>query len=162
MERVRRLPYPPVMSNVEPNEEAQAIAAEIQRACQELPPGTAVEQLRNFCGRGWEMLHTPEFARVYRAMVNEIPASPDAGRFYAEQICRPIIAALTGIIGKGIARSEFRLEHPHFAARLILAALIQQAFWCNHAEGVGPELGCGCNRIVTDTLSIVLGGMVRE
>lgn len=150
------------MTAINENAEALAIAAEIRRACQELPPGTAVEQLRNFCGRGWEMLHTPEFARMYRAMVNEMPASSEAGRFYAHEVCAPILSVLTVIIGRGIARSEFRLESPHFAARMILAALIQQAFWCNHAEGVGPELGCGCNRIVTDTLSIVLGGMVRE
>jgi hypothetical protein len=150
------------MTSISQDPAALAVAAEIRRACQELPPGTAVEQLRNFCGRGWEMLHTPEFDRMYRAMVNEIAGSSEAGRFYAHEVCAPILSALTGIIGRGIASSEFRLQNPHFAARMILAALIQQAFWCNHAEVVGPELGCGCNRIVTDTLSIVLGGMVRE
>src|SRR5262245_26710908 len=121
------------MINLDHLEETRALAAEIQRACLELPPGTPIEQLRNFCGRGWEILHTPEFDRVHRIMINEMPADPEARRFYSEQICGPLLGVLEGILVRGMARAEFALEHPHRAARVILAALIQQAFWCNHA-----------------------------
>lgn len=146
------------MINLDQHEEAQSVAAAIERACRELPPGSATEQLRNFCGRGWEMLHTPEFARTYRLLVAEMPASQEASQFFAQRIGGPLLDVLSGIISRGLIRSELKVEQPHVAARVILAALIQQAYWCNHDE-LSSTMGCGCNRIVTDTLSLVLGGM---
>ena len=149
------------MINLHQHEEAQSVAREIERACRELPSGSGVEQLRNFCGRGWEMLHTPEFARTYRMLAAELPTSAEARRFYGERISGPLLEVLSGIISRGLLRSEFRTEQPHVAARIILAALIQQAFWCNH-DGLNATMVCGCNRVVTDTLSLVLGGMACE
>jgi hypothetical protein len=43
---------------------------------------------------------------------------------------------------------------------VILAALMEQAFWCNHAEAFGPVVGGGCNRVIAETLSVLLGGLL--
>lgn len=132
---------------------------DVARACRELPPGPALEQLRNFCGRGWEILHTPGYADLYRLWVTEIPRFPDLARFYADEVYAPVHDLLTGIIERGINQGQFRTVIPGIAARVIMAALAKQAFWCNHGESFGPALGSGCNRVVTETLSILLGGL---
>jgi AcrR family transcriptional regulator len=131
----------------------------VTRACRELPPGPAVEQLRNFCGRSWEILHTPTYAALYRLWVTEIPRYPDLARFYADEVYGPVHDLLVGIIERGIAEGQFRPVVPGTAARVIMAALAKQAFWCNHGEAFGPALGSGCNRVVAETLSILLGGL---
>lgn len=131
----------------------------VARACRELPPGPAVEQLRNFCGRGWEILHTPTHAALNRLWVTEVPRHPELARFYAEEVYGTVLGMLAGIIERGVAEGVFRPVAPRTAARVIMAALVKQAFWCNHAETFGPALGGGCNRVVADTLSILLGGL---
>jgi AcrR family transcriptional regulator len=131
----------------------------VARACAGLPPGPAVEQLRNFCGRGWEILHTPTWAALELLWATEIPRCPELARFYADEIYGPLHATLVGIIERGIAEGHFRPVAPRAAARVILAALVKQAFWCNHAGALGPAVGGGCNRVVAETLSILLGGL---
>lgn len=132
---------------------------QVARACSELPAGPAVDQLRNFCGRTWEILHTPTYAALNRLWVSEVPRYPDLARFYAEEVYGTIHRMLVTIIERGIAQGQFRPVPPPAAARLIIAALVKQAFWCNHADAFGPALGSGCNRVVADTLSILLGGL---
>lgn len=131
----------------------------VTRACTALPPGPAIEQLRNFCGRGWEILHTPTYAALDRLWVTEVPRYPDLARFYAEEIFGPIHGTVASIIERGIAEGDFRPVAPRAAARVILAALVRQAFWCNNADVFGPAMGGGCNRVVAETLSILLGGL---
>jgi AcrR family transcriptional regulator len=132
---------------------------QVARACGGLPPGPAIEQLRNFCGRGWEIMHTPTYAALDRLWVTEVPRYPDLARFYAEEIYGGVHGTMVGIIERGIAQGEFRAVAPRTAARVIIAALARQAFWCNHAEAFGPAVGGGCNRVVAETLSILLGGL---
>jgi AcrR family transcriptional regulator len=134
----------------------------VARACRELPEGSAVDQLRNFCGRGWDLLRTPTFARLYRLSVAEIPRCPDLARFYAEEVYGPVHRALAEIIDRGITAGELRPVSSVAGARLIAAAIVKQAFWCNHADAFGPALGGGCHRAVPDTLSIILGGMTQR
>ena len=133
--------------------------AQVARACTGIPPGPAVEQLRNFCGRGWEILHTPTYAALDRLWATEAPRDPELARFYADEVYGAVQATLVGIIERGIAEGQFRPVSPRAAARVLMAALARQAFWCNHAEAFGPAVAGGCNRAVADTLSIVLGGL---
>jgi hypothetical protein len=134
--------------------------AQVARACRELPPGSAIEQLRNFCGRIWDILHTPTQAALYRLWVSEAPRDPELARFFAEEVYRPLHGALVEIIHRGIVAGQFRPVSPRAAARVILAALMEQAFWCNHADAYGPAVGGGCNRVIAETLSVLLGGML--
>ncbi len=132
--------------------------AHVAGACSGLPPGPAIEQLRNFCGRNWEVLHTPTFAALDRLWVAEAARFPDLARIYAEEVHRPLHATLVAIIERGIAEGQFRPVAPAPAARVVLAALLKQAFWCNHSDGFGPAVG-GCKRVVAETLSLLLGGL---
>jgi AcrR family transcriptional regulator len=131
----------------------------VARACSALPPGPPAEQLRNFCGRSWEILHTPTFAALDRLWTTDVPRFPDLARFYAEDVYGAVHGTLVEIIERGIAEGDFRPVSARAAARLILAALVRQAFWCNHADVFGPAVGGGCNRVVAETLSILLGGL---
>ena len=76
----------------------------VARACRELPPGPPLQQLRNFCGRCWEILHTPGYADLYRLWVTAMPRFPDLARFYADEVYAPVHDVLTGIIERGIAQ----------------------------------------------------------
>lgn len=134
--------------------------ARVARACRELPPGSAIERLWNFCGRSWDILHTPAQASLYRLWVAEAPSDPELARFFAEEVYRPLHGALVEIIHRGIVDGQFRAVSPHATARVILAALIEQAFWCNHADAFGAAVGGGCNRVIAETLSVLLGGLL--
>lgn len=131
----------------------------VSRLCSALPPGPAVERLHNFCGRGWELLRTPTFARIYRDAVADALPVPDLARFYAEVVYEPLCQGLARIIEQGIAEGAFRPVAANAVARLIVSALLQQAFWCNHVEAFGTSLESGCHRVVAETLSLVLGGL---
>lgn len=134
----------------------------VSRLCGTLPPGPGVAQLRNFCGRGWELLRTPIFAQLYRLTVADMQRFPDLVRFYAEEVYGPMYQTLARMIEQGIAEGAFRPLSAHCAARLIVSALVQQAFWCNHVDAFGPSLGAGCHRVVAETLSLVLGGLTAR
>ncbi|HUR95155.1 MAG TPA: TetR/AcrR family transcriptional regulator C-terminal domain-containing protein [Gemmatimonadales bacterium] len=128
-------------------------------ACSALPLGRAVDQLWNFCGRAWEILHTPTYAELERMAVGEVDGHPELSRLFAEKIDGAIYATLTGIIERGIADGQLRPIAPRAAARVLLAALAKQASWCNQADAFGSPMGGGCNRVVADSLSILLGGL---
>jgi hypothetical protein len=134
--------------------------AQVARTCRELPAGSAVEQLWNFCGRSWDILHTPTQAALYRLWVAEAPSDHELARFFAEEVYRPLHGALVEIIHRGIDDGQFRAVSPRATARVILAALIEQAFWCNHAEAFRSAVGDGCNRVIAETLSVLLGGLL--
>lgn len=131
----------------------------VARLCSALPPGPAVAQLQNICGRGWELLRTPAFARMHRLAVAEVPGSPELARFSAEEVYGPLVQVVARTIEQGIAEGAFRPISAPAAARLIVSALVQQALWCNHAAAFGPSLAGGCHRVVAETLSLVLGGL---
>jgi hypothetical protein len=122
------------------------IADQVRRARIELPAGSGSEQLRNFCGRVWEIIHTPAFDTPL--LVNEVFGS--------------VSSALEQIIAQGIHNGEFRPGSASAAARVVTASLLGQGVWCNQAEISGPGLNGNCARVVSETLSLVLGGLVGE
>jgi len=136
------------------------LAAQIEKACTALPPGTAVERLRNFCGRIWELLHTPAYAALEQQWLAEVPHRADIARFYAEHVYGTVHATLTGILERGIAAGELRPADARAVARVILSALVTQAFWCNHPAAFGPGVASNCHRAVADTLSLALAGLL--
>jgi hypothetical protein len=139
----------------------QAIAVPMARAAAELPSGTAAEQLRNYAGRAWEIIHTPVFAGIYRIVVAEVPEYPGLARFFAAHVSGPIQAQLELIIAQGIARGEFRPVTASAAAGALKGSLIAQAFWYNHADVWGPQ-GSAASRVVPETLSLLLEGLNRS
>jgi TetR/AcrR family transcriptional regulator len=131
----------------------------VLRASTELPPGPAVERLRNFCGRSWEIFNTPTYVALEKLWATEIASDPDLARFYVEEVHGKVHGTLVAIIERGIADGDFRDVAAHDAARVILAALVTQSVWCAHSDAFGPVMADGCNRVVADTLSITLRGL---
>lgn len=131
----------------------------VARLCSTLPPGPPLTQLQNVCGRSWELLRTPTFALMYRLAVTGVARFPDRARFYADEVLGPLVQVLARTIERGMSEGTLRATSSGDAARLLAAALLQQAFWCNHVETFGPSLGGDCRRVVPETLSLVLGGL---
>lgn len=130
--------------------------------CAALPPGPAVAQLQNFCGRGWDLLRTPTFARLYRRMVVAGPRFPELSRIFVEEVYEPAYQMLVRLIEQGMREGAFGRICAHTAARLLMSSFLQQAFWCDHADAFGPSLAGGCNRVVPETLALVLGGLTTR
>ena len=139
----------------------QAVVEPIRRATEELPAGTAAEELKNFAGRAWEIINTPAFARIYRIVMAEVPHYPELARFFAQEVAGPARAQLEKIIARGIARGEFRHVAPAAVARALTGSLLSQAFWCNHAELWGESAGAAPSRVIPETLSLMLDGLNR-
>ena len=138
------------------------IVEPMTRASAELPGGSAADQLRNYCGRAWEIINTQRFARIYRLLVTEVAQKPVLAKFFAEQIGLPIRRQLEAIIANGVARGEFRAVSAASAARAIAGSLVTQAFWCNHMDLWGPAL-CGVpSRVVPETVGLILQGLTRD
>ncbi len=137
----------------------EAARGHVARACSELPPGSPVEQLRNFCGRSWAVLNMPTHAALERLWVTGVPSYAEMARFYAEDVYGTLHGKLVEIIQRGIAEGQFRPVAPRAAARVILASLVKQASWCTRVEAFRPTVADECNRVVADTLSLLLGGL---
>lgn len=138
------------------------IVQPMARAAAELPDGSAADQLRNYCGRAWEIINTQRFARIYRLLVTEVAQKPALATFFAEHIGLPIRRQLESIITTGVVRGEFRPVPAASAARAIAGSLVTQAFWCNHMDLWGPAL-CGVpSRVVPETIGLVLEGLMRD
>ena len=132
------------------------------RACAELPPGAAPDQLRNYCGRIWEIMNSRRFAMIYRLLVTDVHGKPWLARLFAEEIAGSVCRQLETIVASGVAGGEFRAVSPASAARAIAGSLVTQAYWCNHLESWGPAL-CGVpSRVVPETVGLILGGLHRD
>jgi AcrR family transcriptional regulator len=138
------------------------IVEPMSRAIAELPGGSAAEQLRNYCGRAWEIINTQRFARIYRLLVTGVAHKPALARFFAGEIGLPIRRQLEAILAAGIASGEFRPVSAPAAARAIAGSLVTQAFWCNHRDLCGPAMGGTPSRVVSETVGLILQGLARS
>jgi hypothetical protein len=140
----------------------QAIIEPMARATAELPVGSAADQLRNYCGRAWEIINTPRFARVYHLLIAEATLHPALAMFFAEEVADPICRQIGAIISTGITRGEFRVVPTASAASAIFASLVTQAFWCNH-ENLSGYSFCGhSTRVVPETVGLLLNGLSQD
>jgi AcrR family transcriptional regulator len=76
-----------------------------------------------------EFVHTSDYAVLPKIILAEAGNFPELTRFYREEVIDKGLAAMSGIIARGIKRGEFRKVDPQFAARLCIAPVLLSAVW---------------------------------
>ena len=129
----------------------------VERAGNELPRGSARDQLRMVCDRAWETLRTPQFGALYRIAFALKPTTPSLGQDFRTLFVDRWKRLLDQVLTRGIASGELR-PNAASAARIISSSLLLQAIWCTNAEADHVP-GPAANRVVSDLLDIILEGI---
>jgi len=123
----------------------------LAQARRELPPGPLVEQLRNYCGRVWDVLRTPAFAEAYRQSL----ARP-AGRQVVDGAIEACLADIHRLLVEGVRAGELRPLPCGPLARLLVSSLLARACWCAYPDTIDPRVAGTCTRVVAETLAVLL------
>jgi len=92
----------------------------------ELPSAVLIERTL----RGWWVeFGGTRLAGLAKLVVSEAGNFPEVARFFDDEVVRPTHALLAAIVGRGIARGEFRPVDLEAAAYLWLSPLALKAIW---------------------------------
>jgi hypothetical protein len=123
----------------------------LAQARRELPPGPVVEQLRNYCGRVWDVLRTPAFAEACRqSLVRR------AGKGAAHGAIEACLADVHRLLVAGVRAGELRPVSCGPLARLLVSSLLARACWCAYPDRIGARIAGTCTRVVAETLDVLL------
>ncbi len=76
-----------------------------------------------------DFIRTSDRVVLPKILLAEAGNFPELARFYREEIIDKGLAAMSGVIARGIAHGEFRAAVPEHAARLCIAPLLLAIFW---------------------------------
>jgi hypothetical protein len=110
-----------------------------------------VEQLRNYCGRVWDVLRTPVFAEACRESLVQ-PAGEEAG----DGVIDACLADIHCLLAEGVQAGEFRALPCGPLARLLVSSLLARAFWCAYPDRIDARIAGTCTRVVAETLEVLL------
>ena len=91
---------------------------------------SARADLETMCASFWVFLRSPSFATAHRLVVSEIQSFPEIAREFAEEVRRPILETLSGILDRGVASGEFTPGENLVRARMLFSLLMQHGVWC--------------------------------
>jgi len=123
----------------------------LAQARRELPPGPVVEQLRNYCGRVWDVLRTPAFAEACR-----LSPAQEGGKETANGVAEACLADIHRLLVEGVRAGELRPVSCGPLARLLVSSLLARAFWCAQPDAIGSRIAGSCTRVVAETLDVLL------
>ena len=123
----------------------------LERAFKELPTGTAADRLTHFCGRAWDILHSPSFNAAYRRTLLSPDTVGNSAGLSALKVC---FTGVQELVTEGMQREEFATSCPSVVSRLLVSSLAARAHWCS--EGMDPRMTGVCSRAVAETLAFVL------
>jgi len=127
------------------------VSEALAQARRQLPPGPVVEQLRNYCGRAWDVLRTPAFAEAYRqSLVRQARTEAADG---AIEAC---LADVHRLLVAGVRAGDFRPLPCGQVARLLVSSLLARAFWCAASDATDARFAGTCGRVVAETLDVLL------
>lgn len=91
--------------------------------------GSAADLLRLALSRIGHFVLTSDQVVLPKIVIAEADAFPEMVRFYRAEIIDKGLAALTGVVQRGIDQGEFRPLPAEQVARLCIAPLLLSAFW---------------------------------
>jgi hypothetical protein len=123
----------------------------LAQARRELPPGPVVEQLRNYCGRVWDVLRTPAFAEAYcQSLAQQADQEP------ADGVIEACLTDIHRLLVEGVRAGELRPLSCGPLARLLVSSLLTRASWCAYPETIDARIAGTCARVVAETLDVLL------
>jgi hypothetical protein len=123
----------------------------LAQARRELPPGSVVERLRNYCGRVWDVLCTPAFAEACRQSLAQ-HADQEGG----DGVIEACLADVHRLLVEGMRAGELRPVPCGPLARLLVSSLLARAFWCACPDRIDARIAGTCTRVVAETLDVLL------
>lgn len=123
----------------------------LAQARRELPPGPVVEQLRNYCGRVWDVLRTGTFAEACRQSLAQ-----RAGDRAAHGAIEACLADVHRLLVAGVRAGELRPLPCGPLARLLVSSLLARACWCARRDTIDVKIADTCSRVVAETLGVLL------
>ena len=106
--------------------------------------GSTFELLRKMLFGWWERVGATRVSGIPKLIFAEAGNFPELARFYVAEVVNPGHEVIAAIVRRGIARGEFRVIDPDYAAQMIAAPMVFLNMWCrslaHHAERkIDPE-----------------------
>jgi AcrR family transcriptional regulator len=100
-------------------------------AASDKPAPVLIEQ---FMRTWWAEFGATRLAGIAKLIMAEAGNFPEVARFFHDEVIRPNGELLGSIIGRGVARGEFRPVDVEIAAHLWIAPLVMKAMWTHSFE----------------------------
>ena len=106
--------------------------------------GSTFELMRKMLFGWWERVGATRVSGIPKLIFAEAGNFPELARFYVAEVVNPGHEVIAAIVRRGIARGEFRVIDPDYAAQMIAAPMVFLNMWCrslaHHAERkIDPE-----------------------
>ena len=83
--------------------------------------------LTRFLHGMWDIVRTPEMARLVRLVHSELSNFPELARFYFDEVILRVRGAVRVILDRGVATGEFRRVNHDFAVRAVASLMVHGA-----------------------------------
>ena len=126
--------------------------------------GTTADMVR-YCMRvWWERIGATRASGITKLMISEARNFPELAAFYQQEVIRPGMQLIKGILERGIARGEFRAVDPDYAVFGLVAPMIFLIMMKHSLGACAPEdYQLDPERYVQTQVEMLLQGLcVRE
>lgn len=82
----------------------------------------------------WDRIGSTSASGIPKLMMSEMGNFPELVAFFEQEVVQPAEALIQRVLQRGVARGEFRPQHPHYGIYSVLAHLLFLSLW-KHARG---------------------------
>ena len=123
--------------------------------------GSAFDLLRMVLHGWWQRIGSTPVSGIPKLILAEARNFPEIANFYLDEVVRPGLEAITGIIDRGMKAGEFREVDPRSVAQLVLAPTFLVACWCNSLAPFDPD-GMDPVRVIDEHLEMLGRGLAPD
>ena len=109
----------------------------------------------------WQRIGSTPVSGIPKLILAEARNFPEIAKFYLDEVVRPGLEAIVGIIERGIRNGEFRSVDSRQVAQLVFAPTLLVACWCNSLEPFDPE-GMDPIRVIEEHLEMLRRGLAPD
>ena len=120
--------------------------------------GSAFDLLRMVLHGWWQRIGSTPVSGIPKLILAEARNFPEIARFYLDEVVRPGLDAIVGIIDRGMRAGEFRKVDARNVAQLVFAPTLLVACWCNSLAPFDPE-GMEPLRVIEEHLEMLRRGL---
>ncbi len=123
--------------------------------------GSAFDLLRMVLHGWWQRIGSTPVSGIPKLILAEARNFPEIAKFYLDEVVRPGLEAIVGIIERGIRAGEFRSVDSRHVAHLVFAPTLLIACWCNSLAPFDPQ-GMEPLRVIDEHLEMLRRGLAPE
>ncbi len=123
--------------------------------------GSAFDLLRMVLHGWWQRIGSTPVSGIPKLILAEARNFPEIAKFYLDEVVRPGLEAIVGIIDRGMRAGEFRSVDSRHVAHLVFAPTLLIACWCNSLAPFDPQ-GMDPLRVIDEHLEMLRRGLAPE